>query len=54
MLLLWDRGLLSYNSVRDVLGRGANLLIRIKSNRVFKPIMALSDGSFLTKLVTSQ
>ena len=54
MLLLWDRGLLSYNSVRDVLGRGANLLIRIKSNRVFKPIKVLSDGSFLTKLYSCE
>jgi hypothetical protein len=50
MLLLWDRGFLSYRSVRDVLGRGANLLIRIKSTRVFKPIKILSDGSFLAKL----
>jgi len=54
MLLLWDRGFLSYSSVRDVLGRGANLLIRIKSNRVFKPIKVLSDGSFLTKLYSCE
>ena len=50
MLLLWDRGFLSYSSVRDALGRGANLLIRIKSTHVFNPIKILSDGSFLAKL----
>lgn len=50
MLLLWDRGFLSYNLVHQALGRNANLLIRIKSNRTFIPIEILADGSFLAKL----
>ena len=50
MLLLWDRGFFSYDSVSEVLARKAHLLIRIKSNNVFHPIKKLSDGSFLAKI----
>jgi hypothetical protein len=49
MLLLWDRGFFSYVSLSEVLARKANLLIRLKSNNVFKPIKKFSDGSFLSK-----
>jgi hypothetical protein len=35
MLLLWDRGFLSYNNVKAVLAREAHLLARIKKNLVF-------------------
>lgn len=50
MLLLWDRGFLSYQTVSEVRQRGAHLLARIKSNLIFKPIRALDDGSYLSKI----
>jgi Insertion element 4 transposase N-terminal/Transposase DDE domain len=53
MLLLWDRGFLSYDNVRDVLARKANLLARIKKNLVFSKIKVFADGSFLAKLYPS-
>jgi hypothetical protein len=53
MLLLWDRGFLSYRLVQQVLGRGAHLLARIKSNLVFRPLRRYKDGSFLAKLYAS-
>ena len=54
MLLLWDRGFLSYKAVCDVLARKAHLLIRIKSDRIFEPILFFSDGSFLSKIYPSK
>ncbi len=53
MLLLWDRGFLSYHLVHQVLQRGAHRLTRIKSNLVFQPIRRLRDGSYLAKLYPS-
>jgi Insertion element 4 transposase N-terminal/Transposase DDE domain len=53
MLLLWDRNFLSYRTVSAVRQRGAQLLARIKSNLVFEPIRALTDGSYLAKLYRS-
>jgi hypothetical protein len=53
MLLLWDRGFLSYKLVRLVLQRRAHLLARIKNNLVFRPIRRLRDGSYLAKLYRS-
>ena len=50
MLLLWDRNFLSYQTVSEVLQRGAHLLARIKSNLIFKPIRVLDDGSYLAKI----
>jgi len=50
MLLLWDRGFLSYQTVSEVRRRGAHLLARIKSNLIFEPIRVLNDGSYLAKL----
>jgi hypothetical protein len=50
MLLLWDRGFLSYQTVSEVRRRGAHLLARIKSNLIFEPIRPLGDGSYLAKL----
>jgi hypothetical protein len=50
MLLLWDRGFLSYDLVRQVRQRRAHLLARIKKNLVFRPIRRLRDGSYLAKL----
>ncbi len=53
MLLLWDRGFLSYDLVQQVLQRRAHLLARIKHNLVFRPIRRLRDGSYLAKLYPS-
>ena len=50
MLLLGDRGFLSYQTVSEVRRRGAHLLARIKSNLIFEPIRVLNDGSYLAKL----
>lgn len=53
MLLLWDRGFLSYRNVQDVLARRAHLLARIKKNMVFAKLQVLPDGSYLAKLYPS-
>jgi hypothetical protein len=53
MLLLWDRNFLSYRNVRQVLGRQAHLLARVKRHLVFKPLAVLADGSYLAKLYPS-
>lgn len=53
MLLLWDRGFLSYDLVQQVRQRDAHLLARIKNNLVFRPLRRLSDGSYLAKLYPS-
>jgi len=53
MLLLWDRGFLSYDNVRDVLAGGANVLARIKKTNVFAKSKKLPDGSYLSKLYPS-
>ena len=53
MLLLWDRNFLSYKLVKQVIGRQAHLLARIKKNLIFQPIRQLSDGSYLAKLYPS-
>jgi len=50
MLLLWDRGFLSYEHVRQVVCRGAALLAHVKSNLVFRPVRRLADGSYLSKI----
>jgi hypothetical protein len=54
MLLLWDRGFLSYRNVQDVLAGQAHLLARIKKNLVFAKLKVLSDGSYLAKLYPSR
>lgn len=53
MLLLWDRGFLSYKLLQRVKDRGANLLARVKSNYVFEPTEVLPDGSYLSKMYPS-
>jgi Transposase DDE domain len=53
MLLLWDRGFLSYSNVQDVLACQAHLLARIKKNLVFAKLKVLPDGSYLAKLYSS-
>jgi hypothetical protein len=53
MLLLWDRGFLSYDLVQQVTQRGAHLVARIKNNLVFRALRRLPDGSYLAKLYPS-
>jgi hypothetical protein len=53
MLLLWDRGFLSSQTLSEVRQRKANLLARIKKNLVFEPIRVLDDGSYLSKMYRS-
>src|SRR5205807_5492103 len=53
MLLLWDRGFLSYANVAKVVERQAFLLARIKKNLVFTPLRRYGDGSFLAKVYPS-
>jgi hypothetical protein len=52
-LLLEDRGFFSYSAWKKLLARGVHLLVRIKSNMVFKPIRRLGDGSYLAKIYPS-
>lgn len=53
MLLLWDRGFLSYDHVAQVLRSKAHLLARVKTGLVFTPLKRLPDGSYLAKLYRS-
>jgi Transposase DDE domain/Insertion element 4 transposase N-terminal len=50
MLLMWDRGFLSYDRVAQVIGRQAHLLARVKKDLILRPIRTLGDGSYLAKL----
>jgi hypothetical protein len=53
MLLLWDRGFLSYANVQDVLAGKAHLLARVKNNLVFAKAKVLADGSYLAPMYRS-
>ncbi len=53
MLLLWDRGFLSYDPVRRVRRRRAQLLARIKNDLVFRPQKRPRDSSYLARLYPS-
>jgi len=53
MLLLWDRGFLSYAHVAQVRSRQAHLLARVKTGLVFVPLKRLPDWSYLAKLYPS-
>lgn len=53
MLLLWDRGFLSYDNVRDVLAGEAHVLARIKKTLKFSKRKPLADGSYLATLYRS-
>lgn len=52
-LLLEDRGFFSHSAWKALRARGVELLVRIKSNMVFKAIQRLSDRSFLAKIYPS-
>jgi hypothetical protein len=53
MLLLWDRNFFSYDMVHTVLEQRTQLLARIRSNLVLRPVQALADGSYLAKIYPS-
>lgn len=50
MLLMWDRGFLSYRRVARVIQRNAHLLAQVKKDLILKPICHLGDKSYLAKL----
>ncbi len=52
-LLLEDRGFFSYKHWKKLDAQGVKLLVRIKSNMILKPILRLSDGSYLAKVYPS-
>lgn len=49
-LILADRAFFSYAIPKRILGRGADFLIRAKSNAILKPLKILPDGSYLAKM----
>lgn len=53
MLVLWDRGFLSYKTLQRVQQRNAHLLARVKKTFVFEPLEVLPDGSYLSKMYPS-
>jgi len=53
MLLVWDRNFFSYPTLCQVIGRGAQLLARLRKNLVFEPIRRLADGSYLAQAYPS-
>ena len=50
MLLLWDRGFFSYDTVAQVLKQQAHLLARVKTGLIFQCLQELPDGSYLAKV----
>jgi hypothetical protein len=52
-LLLEDRGFFSYRAWKKLLARGVQLLVRIKSNLVLRPLRYLADGSFIAMIYPS-
>jgi hypothetical protein len=50
MLLVWDRGFFSYTLWKQVVTRGCQLLARVRSHLVLRPLQVLADGSYLAKL----
>jgi hypothetical protein len=53
MLLMWDRGLHSYEMLRDTRAREAHCLGRVGKAVVLTPEEALPDGSFLASVYPS-
>ena len=54
MLVMWDRGLHSFDMVQQTLQRQAHFLGRVPATVDLKPVRALSDGSYLAFLRPSQ
>jgi hypothetical protein len=53
MLLLGDRGLHSYDMVRDTLARGAHFLGRVNKRLILEPVKTLPDGTWLACIYPS-
>lgn len=53
MLVMWDRGLYSYDQVSAVRERGAQVLCRLSKSVKPKPIERLPDGSYLAYVYPS-
>jgi hypothetical protein len=49
-LLLWDRGFFSYRLWKCVVTTGCQLLARVSSRLVLRPVQTLADGSYLAKI----
>jgi hypothetical protein len=50
MLLIWDRGFFSYRLWRQVTATGVQVLARVQSRLVLRPVQRFSDGSYLAYL----
>jgi len=50
MLLLWDRGFFSYSLWKTVIATSCQVLARVQSRLVLRPITNWADGSYLAKL----
>lgn len=50
MLLVWDRGFFSYVLWKRIVTQGCQLLARVQSRLVLRPIQSLADGSYLAKI----
>jgi hypothetical protein len=53
MLLLWDRGFFSYELWEKLQTRRVNVLARVTSQLILRPIRTLADGSYLAKIYRS-
>jgi hypothetical protein len=54
MLLMWDRGLHSFDMARNTQQKGAHFLARVPDHVLLKPIQHLPDGSYLALLQPSE
>ncbi len=52
-LLLEDRGFFSYPAWKKLVARQLQLLIRVKSHMILRPLRTLADGSYLAKIYPS-
>jgi hypothetical protein len=53
MLLLWDRGFFSYTQWQRLTERKVNVLARVTSRLILRPIRTLADGSYIAKIYKS-
>jgi hypothetical protein len=50
MLLVWDRGFFSYFLWKGIVTPGCQLLARVSSRLVLRPLQSLADGSYRAKI----
>jgi hypothetical protein len=53
MLLMWDRGFHDFDMVAQAHATGAELLVRVPSHLILKPVHSYADGSFAAYLTPS-